>query len=222
MTVRLIAITGGAAELMGKTAQQVLSYTARVSNPDNQLNFGTAAKLLQYCLLHDHWSVFEHAYMTLEIETSRAVAAQILRHRSFTFQEFSQRYADPTLLPENLPKMRRQDSKNRQSSIQSSIDDFSPAEKSDMENEIRTYFEGGLRLYKRLIDRGVSRESARFVLPLAHPTRLYMTGNARSWIHYVQLRTGNGTQLEHVMVAQAVKTIFSEQFPDIALALGWR
>jgi thymidylate synthase (FAD) len=203
---------------MGKTAQQVLSYTARVSNPDNQLNFGTAAKLLQYCLLHDHWSVFEHAYMTLEIETSRAVAAQILRHRSFTFQEFSQRYADPTLLPENLPKMRRQDSKNRQSSI----DDFSPAEKSDMENEIRTYFEGGLRLYKRLIDRGVSRESARFVLPLAHPTRLYMTGNARSWIHYVQLRTGNGTQLEHVMVAQAVKTIFSEQFPDIALALGWR
>jgi thymidylate synthase (FAD) len=218
MTVRLIAITGGAAELMGKTAQQVLSYTARVSNPDNQLNFGTAAKLLQYCLLHDHWSVFEHAYMTLEIETSRAVAAQILRHRSFTFQEFSQRYADPTLLPENLPKMRRQDSKNRQSSI----DDFSPAEKSDMENEIRTYFEGGLRLYKRLIDRGVSRESARFVLPLAHPTRLYMTGNARSWIHYVQLRTGNGTQLEHVMVAQAVKTIFSEQFPDIALALGWR
>jgi thymidylate synthase (FAD) len=218
MTVRLIAITGGAAELMGKTAQQVLSYTARVSNPENQLNFGTAAKLLQYCLLHDHWSVFEHAYMTLEIETSRAVAAQILRHRSFTFQEFSQRYADPTLLPENLPKMRRQDSKNRQSSI----DDFSPAEKSDMENEIRTYFEGGLRLYKRLIDRGVSRESARFVLPLAHPTRLYMTGNARSWIHYVQLRTGNGTQLEHVMVAQAVKTIFSEQFPDIALALGWR
>ena len=219
MTVRLIAITGGAAELTGKTAQQILSYTARVSNPDNQLNFGTAAKLLQYCLLHDHWSVFEHAYMTVEIETSRAVAAQILRHRSFTFQEFSQRYADPTSLPDgNLPKMRRQDSKNRQSSI----DDFSPAEKSDMEDEIRTYFKDGLRLYKRLIDRGVSRESARFVLPLAHPTRLYMTGNARSWIHYIQLRTGNGTQLEHVMVAQAVKTIFSEQFPDIALALGWR
>jgi thymidylate synthase (FAD) len=219
MTVRLIAITGGAAELTGKTAQQVLSYAARVSNPDNQLNFGTAAKLLQYCLLHDHWSVFEHAYMTVEIETSRAVAAQILRHRSFTFQEFSQRYADPTSLPDgNLPKMRRQDSKNRQSSI----DDFSPAEKSDMEDEIRTYFKDGLRLYKQLIDRGVSRESARFVLPLAHPTRLYMTGNARSWIHYIQLRTGNGTQLEHVMVAQAVKTIFSEQFPDIALALGWR
>ena len=219
MTVRLIAITGGAAELTGKTAQQVLSYAARVSNPDNQLNFGTAAKLLQYCLLHDHWSVFEHAYMTVEIETSRALAAQILRHRSFTFQEFSQRYADPTSLPDgNLPKMRRQDSKNRQSSI----DDFSPAEKSDMEDEIRTYFKDGLRLYKQLIDRGVSRESARFVLPLAHPTRLYMTGNARSWIHYIQLRTGNGTQLEHVMVAQAVKTIFSEQFPDIALALGWR
>lgn len=220
MTVRLIAITGGAAELTGKTAQQVLSYTARVSNPDNQLNFGTAAKLLQYCLLHDHWSVFEHAYMTLEIETSRAVAAQILRHRSFTFQEFSQRYADPTsLLPDgNLPKMRRQDSKNRQNSI----DDFSTTDKLDMEDEIRNYFKDGLRLYKRLIDRGVSRESARFVLPLAHPTRLYMTGNARSWIHYVQLRTGNGTQLEHVMVAQAVKTIFSEQFPDIALALGWR
>lgn len=218
MTVRLIAITGGAAELTGKTAQQVLSYTARVSNPDNQLNFGTAAKLLQYCLLHDHWSVFEHAYMTVEIETSRAVAAQILRHRSFTFQEFSQRYADPTVLPENLPKMRRQDSKNRQNSI----DDFSPADKSSMEDEIRNYFKDGLRLYKRLIDRGVSRESARFVLPLAHPTRLYMTGNTRSWIHYIQLRTGNGTQLEHVMVAQAVKTIFSEQFPDIALALGWR
>ena len=218
MTVRLIAITGGAAELTGKTAQQVLSYAARVSNPDNQLNFGTAAKLLQYCLLHDHWSVFEHAYMTVEIETSRAVAAQILRHRSFTFQEFSQRYADPTSLPDGNLQMRRQDSKNRQSSI----DDFSPAEKSDMEDEIRTYFKDGLRLYKQLIDRGVSRESARFVLPLAHPTRLYMTGNARSWIHYIQLRTGNGTQLEHVMVAQAVKTIFSEQFPDIALALGWR
>lgn len=157
--------------------------------------------------------------MTLEIETSRAVAAQILRHRSFTFQEFSQRYADPTSLPDgNLPKMRRQDSKNRQNSI----DDFSTTDKLDMEDEIRNYFKDGLRLYKRLIDRGVSRESARFVLPLAHPTRLYMTGNARSWIHYVQLRTGNGTQLEHVMVAQAVKTIFSEQFPDIALALGWR
>jgi thymidylate synthase (FAD) len=219
MTVRLIAITGGAAELTGKTAQQVLSYTARVSNPDNQLNFGTAAKLLQYCLLHDHWSVFEHAYMTLEIETSRAVAAQILRHRSFTFQEFSQRYADPTSLPDgNLPKMRRQDSKNRQNSI----DDFSTTDKLDMEDEIRNYFKDGLRLYKRLIDRGVSRESARFVLPLAHPTRLYMTGNARSWIHYIQLRTGNGTQLEHVLVAQSVKVIFSEQFPDIALALGWR
>lgn len=218
MTVKLIAVTKGAAELDGKTAQQVLSYTARVSNPDNQLNFGTAAKLLQYCLLHDHWSVFEHAYMTVEIETTRAVAAQILRHRSFTFQEFSQRYADPTLLPVQAPNMRRQDSKNRQSSI----DDFSPTEKSDMENEIRNYFKEGLRLYKRLIDRGVARESARFVLPLAHPTRLYMTGNARSWIHYCQLRTGHGTQLEHVAVAQAVKTIFAEQFPDIAIALSWR
>lgn len=218
MTVKLIAVTKGAAELDGKTAQQVLSYTARVSNPDNQLNFGTAAKLLQYCLLHDHWSVFEHAYMTVEIETTRAVAAQILRHRSFTFQEFSQRYADPTALPMDAPKMRRQDSKNRQASV----DDFSPTEKSDMENEIRNYFKEGLRLYKRLIDRGVARESARFVLPLAHPTRLYMTGNARSWIHYIQLRTGHGTQLEHVAVAQSVKTIFAEQFPDIAIALSWR
>lgn len=214
---KLIAITTGAGELLTKNAQEVLSYTARVSNPGNQLNFDTSAKLLQYCVYHQHWSVFEHAYMTLEVNTTRAIASQLLRHRSFTFQEFSQRYADPLELDLDIPDIRSQNTKNRQSSL----DNFSNQEKSRIQQNIRDYFEDGKNLYKRLITKGVAKECARFVLPLSTRTRLYVTGSCRSWIHYIQLRTGNGTQLEHQLVAKECREIFIEQFPDVAIALGW-
>ena len=214
---KLIAITTGAGELLTKNAQEVLSYTARVSNPGNQLNFDTSAKLLQYCVHHQHWSVFEHAYMTLEVNTNRAIASQLLRHRSFTFQEFSQRYADPLELDLDIPDIRSQNTKNRQSSL----DNFSNQEKSRIQQNIRDYFEDGKNLYKRLIAKGVAKECARFVLPLSTRTRLYVTGSCRSWIHYIQLRTGNGTQLEHQLVAKECREIFIDQFPDVAIALGW-
>lgn len=215
--VELIAITSGAGELIAKNAQEVSTYIARVSNPGNQLNFDTGAKLLRYCVQHQHWSVFEHAYMTLEINTTRAIAAQILRHRSFTFQEFSQRYADPLELNLDIPDIRSQDTKNRQNSI----NNFSQYEKSRMQENIRDYFEDGKNLYKRLIAKGVAKECARFVLPMSTMTRIYMTGSCRSWIHYIQLRTGNGTQLEHQLIAKACQEIFNQQFPDVAIALGW-
>ena len=200
-------------------AEQMMAYFARVSNPNNQLNFDTAAGLLKYCIKHEHWSIFEHAFMTLEINTTRGLAAQILRHRSFTFQEFSQRYADTNLLQEKsvAPDLRRQDTKNRQNSI----DDFGDYLKLKMQTEIQEYFEKGQKLYDRLLDNGVAKECARFVLPLATPTRIYMTGSARSWIHYINLRSSNGTQKEHMDIAEECRTIFNSQFPDAALALGW-
>lgn len=218
-TVKLIAITQGAGELIEKNAQEVISYIARVSNPNNQLNFDTAAGLLKYCIKHEHWSIFEHAFMTLEINTTRGLAAQILRHRSFTFQEFSQRYADTNLLQEKAvaPDLRRQDTKNRQNSI----DDFGDYLKLKMQTEIQEYFEKGQKLYDRLLENGVAKECARFVLPLATPTRIYMTGSARSWIHYINLRSSNGTQKEHMDIAEKCREVFNSQFPDAALALGW-
>lgn len=217
--VKLIAITQGADDLIEKSAQEVISYIARVSNPNNQLNFETAAGLLKYCIGHEHWSIFEHAFMTLEINTTRGIAAQILRHRSFTFQEFSQRYADTNLLSDNLlpPDLRRQDTKNRQNSI----DDFGDYVKLQMQGEIQQHFENGRNLYNSLLERGVAKECARFVLPLATPTRIYMTGSARSWIHYINLRSSNGTQKEHMNIAEECKTVFNCQFPDAAKALGW-
>ena len=176
-------------------AEKHMAYCARVSNPNNQDNDNYAG-LLRYCIKHQHWSIFEQAFMTLEINTTRGLAAQILRHRSFTFQEFSQRYADTNLLDTNipLPELRRQDTKNRQNSI----DDI-PVEQSKMLlGRIQNYFNEGLDLYNELLREGIAKECARFVLPLATPTRIYMSGSVRSWVHYIDLRSGHGTQKEHM------------------------
>jgi thymidylate synthase (FAD) len=218
MNTKLIAITQGAGDLIEQNAQEVISYIARVSNPNNQLNFDTAAGLLRYCIKHEHWSIFEHAFMTLEINTTRGIAAQILRHRSFTFQEFSQRYADSSLLGDiPVPELRRQDTKNRQNSI----DDVDPyiLQKYEMLNQ--DYFKRGMDLYKQMLDDGIAKECARFILPLATPTRIYMTGSCRSWIHYIQLRSENGTQQEHMDIAKECQCIFAGQFPNVAEALEW-
>ena len=217
--VKLISHTTGAGELAGKSPQEVISYVARVSNPHNQENYHTAAGLLKYCIKHEHWSIFETASMTLEINTNRGIAAQILRHRSFTYQEFSQRYADTKLLdPElPLPELRRQDTKNRQNSIP----DLPPGQVKDYENKIAKHFDDAMWLYNNLLDSGVAKECARFVLPLATPTRIYMTGSCRSWIHYINLRSSNGTQEEHRLVAEDCRTIFKEVFPEVATALEW-
>lgn len=210
MTVRLIQATPNPEENM--------AYIARVSNPSNQDN-PNYAKLLGYCIKHNHWSVFEQSFMTLEIETTRGLAAQILRHRSFTYQEFSQRYADSSLLSETipLPELRRQDTKNRQNSI----DDIDPFVKQEFEIKMRKHFDEAMVLYQSMLDMGIAKECARFVLPLATPTRLYMSGSCRSWIHYIQLRSANGTQKEHMEIAEECKKIFAEQFPTVAEALEW-
>jgi len=195
-----------------------MAYVARVSNPNNQEN-PNYAKLLGYCIKHNHWSVFEQSFMTLEIETTRGLAAQILRHRSFTYQEFSQRYADSSLLSEKieLPELRRQDTKNRQNSI----DDIDPFVKQEFEIKMRKHFDEAMVLYQSMLDMGIAKECARFVLPLATPTRLYMSGSCRSWIHYITLRSANGTQKEHMEIAEQCKKIFAEQFPTVAEALEW-
>lgn len=217
--VKLIAVTQGAGELAGKTAQEVITYTARVSNPANQEKFDTAAGLLKYCIKQGHWSIFEQADMTLEINTTRGIAAQVLRHRSFTYQEFSQRYADTKLLTDlpEVPELRRQDEKNRQNSI----DDINPRDKAYMEGMIEMHFKESQNLYDKLLERGVAKECARFVLPLATPTRIYMKGSVRSWIHYINLRSAHGTQKEHMDIAEAARCVFICQFPDIAKALEW-
>ena len=210
MNVKLISVTPDAEKMMG--------YVARVSNPSNQEN-PKVAGLLKYCVKHQHWSVFEQSFMTLEIETTRGLAAQILRHRSFTFQEFSQRYADSSLLSSNipLPELRRQDTKNRQNSIDD-VDEFK-VQKYQM--LIRDYFSKGMDLYQQMLTDGIAKECARFVLPLATPTRLYMSGSCRSWVHYIDLRSAHGTQKEHMDIAEACKKVFIEQFPTVAEALEW-
>jgi len=210
MQVKLITVTPDAEKTMG--------YVARVSNPNNQEN-PKVAGLLSYCIKHQHWSVFEQAHMTLEIETTRGLAAQILRHRSFTFQEFSQRYADSSLLADEIPlfDLRRQDTKNRQNSIDD-VDDFT---KQELEITIKRHFDSAMDIYKHMLEMGIAKECARFVLPLATPTRLYMTGSVRSWIHYIELRSAHGTQKEHMDIANECKKVFSEQFPIVATALEW-
>tara|TARA_B100001996_G_scaffold91712_1_gene68319 strand:- start:593 stop:1225 length:633 start_codon:yes stop_codon:yes gene_type:complete len=209
MKVKLVSVTPEAEKHMG--------YVARVSNPKNQDN-PKVAGLLGYCIKHGHWSVFEQAFMTLEIETTRGLAAQILRHRSFTYQEFSQRYADSNLLGNiELPELRRQDTKNRQNSI----DDLDPKVVESLNKQMETLFSSAFSLYNQMLEDGIAKECARFVLPLATPTRLYMTGSARSWIHYIKLRSGHGTQKEHMDIANECKSIFKEQFPTIAEALEW-
>jgi len=199
-------------------AEQHIAYCARVSNPNNQDN-DKFAGLLKYCIKHKHWSIFEQAFMTLEIETTRGLAAQILRHRSFTFQEFSQRYADSSLLSETipLPELRRQDTKNRQNSI----DDIDPFTQQQYERKMQIHFDAAMNLYREMLNDGIAKECARFVLPLATPTRLYMSGSLRSWMHYIDLRSANGTQKEHMEIAEMCKAIFAEQFPVIAEALEW-
>jgi len=210
MTVKLISIT--------PDAEKTMAYIARVSNPSNQNNDNYSG-LLKYCIRHNHWSVFEQSSMTLEIETTRGIAAQILRHRSFTFQEFSQRYADTNLLGTiPTPDLRSQDSKNRQNSI----DDIPKNKKKQLQKIIASYFAEGIDLYNELIREGVAKECARFVLPLATPTKLYMTGSCRSWIHYISLRSAHGTQLEHMRIAEEVRDVFVQQFPAVSEALEWQ
>ena len=208
--VKLVTVTPKAEETMG--------YVARVSNPNNQDNPNVSG-LLKYCIKHGHWSVFEQAHMTVEIETTRGLAAQVLRHRSFTFQEFSQRYADVNWLKMGIPipELRSQDSKNRQNSI----DDIPEEKQERLQKTIGRHFYEALDLYNELIREGIAKECARFVLPLASPTRLYMTGSVRSWVHYVDLRSGHGTQKEHMDIANACKEILIQEFPVCAKALEW-
>ena len=207
--VRLISVT--------PDAEKTIGYVARVSNPNNQDN-PKVAGLLKYCIKHGHWSVFEQAHMTVEISTTRGLAAQILRHRSFTYQEFSQRYANTNMLGKiEVPELRSQDSKNRQNSI----DNIPDEQKKALQGQIERYFAEGLDLYNELIREGVAKECARFVLPLATPTRIYMTGSVRSWIHYIELRSAHGTQKEHMDIAEACRQIFIGQFPIVSTALNW-
>ena len=209
MNVKLVTVT--------PEAEQTMGYVARVSNPKNQDNPNVSG-LLGYCIKHGHWSVFEQAHMTLEIETTRGLAAQILRHRSFTYQEFSQRYADSTQLGTiPLPALRRQDTKNRQNST----DDLEPPLKTKYYSRMLKHFEEATNIYEEMLADGVAKECARFVLPLATPTKLYMTGSVRSWVHYIELRSGHGTQKEHMDIANECKAIFTEQFPVVAKALQW-
>ena len=210
MTIKLVSVT--------PDAEKHMAYVARVSNPKNQDN-DKFAGLLKYCIKHGHWSVFEQAFMSVEINTTRGLAAQILRHRSFTYQEFSQRYADSSMLGTEipLPELRRQDTKNRQNSI----DDIDPLMQQDFEIKMKRHFVEGMKLYKEMLDVGIAKECARFVLPLATPTRLYMTGSVRSWVHYIDLRSAHGTQKEHMDVAEGVRSLFIEQFPTVSEALDW-
>ncbi len=198
-------------------AEKSMAYIARVSNPKNQDN-DDFIKLIGYCIKNEHWSVFEQAYMTLQIETTRGIAAQILRHRSFTFQEFSQRYADSRQLGEiPIPELRRQDNKNRQNSISDLPEEII----NTFNQKIKLQFDQNKELYEEMLEAGIAKECARFVLPLATPTRIYMTGSCRSWIHYINLRTGHGTQKEHMAIAQECKNIFSQEYPVVSSALNW-
>ena len=187
----------------------LVAYMARVSNPANQDNKDTAPKLIKYLINHKHWSPFEMVSMCVEIETTRSIAAQILRHRSFSFQEFSQRYAAVTE-PPLIPDLRRQDSKNRQNSI----DDFNPIEKQHFQIQLQQHYDQSLHLYNQMLQAGVAKECAREVLPLSTPTKLYMHGTLRSWLTYVDLRSANGTQKEHQIIAEECKKLIAVHFPQ--------
>tara|TARA_Y100001963_G_scaffold50671_1_gene70869 strand:- start:6081 stop:6710 length:630 start_codon:yes stop_codon:yes gene_type:complete len=209
MKVKLVTLT--------PDAEKTMAYVARVSNPNNQDNDNFSG-LLRYCIKHQHWSVFEQAHMSLEIETTRAIAAQILRHRSFTFQEFSQRYASTNDLPElSLPELRKQDKKNRQNST----DDLDPEVVEKLNKQMITLFSSAGSLYNQMLEQGVAKECARMVLPLCTPTRIYMTGSVRSWIHYIDLRSAHGTQKEHMDIAEECRTVFKDNFPVVSEALEW-
>ena len=189
----------------------LIAYMARVSNPANQNNTETSSKLISYLIKHKHWSPFEMVNMCVEISTTRSIASQILRHRSFSFQEFSQRYAQVTEKPVT-PSLRRQDTKNRQNSV----DDLDPYTVQDFQLKSQQLFDQSMLLYSEMLKAGVAKECARDVLPLASPTKLYMNGTLRSWIHYCDLRCANGTQLEHKIIADSCKDIISTHFPKVA------
>ena len=189
---------------------ELITYMARVSNPSGQDK--PPGKLLKYLIKHKHWSPFEMVNMCVQIDTTRSVASQILRHRSFSFQEFSQRYADVSQLGLPLkPNLRRQDLKNRQNSI----DDLNPADVEIWNRMIDDQFDKSNALYHLLLDKGVAKECARDVLPMASPTRLYMNGSIRSWMHYCDLRCDVATQLEHRTIAEQCKDLVKEHFPSI-------
>lgn len=187
----------------------LVAYMARVSNPKNQNNTTTAPKLIKYLINHKHWSPFEMVSMCIKINTTRSIAAQILRHRSFSFQEFSQRYAQVTTKP-SIPDLRRQDTTNRQNSI----DDFDPVEKQHFQIQLQQHYDQAMHLYQQMLQAGVAKECAREVLPLSTPTSLYMHGNLRSWLTYADLRSANGTQYEHKIIADQVKEMIGQYFPQ--------
>lgn len=203
-TAKLVSIT--------PDAEKQIVYMARVSNPSNQNNLETAPRLIKYLIKHKHWSPFEMASMQVEVETTRAIAAQVLRHRSFSFQEFSQRYSSVDQLGTvGLPHLRSQDLKNKQASH----DDLDPEMVDLMEKQIQQIYHSTFDYYEYLLSKGVAKECARSILPLGTPTKLYMSGSIRSWIHYIQIRAGIETQLEHRLIANAVKDIFEEQLPSV-------
>lgn len=213
--VKLVSYTTGCGELEGRPIEDIISYVARVSSPENAKNFDTAAKLIRYCIKNKHWSIMESCSLTFEITCPMAISSQILRHRSATFQQFSGRYAQMTTY--TPVEARRQDYKNRQNSI------------DDMSEEDRTWFlesqekiwEQAKQTYDEAIARGIARESARFVLPLNTTTTLYATNNIRGWIHYVDLRSANGTQREHMEIAHKIRDEMIRLMPNVAEALGW-
>ena len=205
-TANLVSITPNAEEL--------IAYCARVSNPANQNNTQTASRLLKYLIKHRHWSPFEMANMVVEIKTSRAIAAQILRHRSFSFQEFSQRYAEVESIP-SPPYLRRQDTKNRQNSI----DDLDVRTKLYWQNEIDELYQKSQDVYQRMLKQGNAKECAREVLPIGSDTTLYMNGTIRSWLHYIDLRAAPETQLEHRRIAEGCKMLINDNMPDVYEAM---
>lgn len=212
MSVKLISLTKPLIEGI-ETAEELISYCARVSNPSNQLNTETAPRLLKYCIDHQHWSIFEQAFMTVEVKTSRAIAAQILRHRSFSFQEYSQRYSKATSL-ENV-EWRRQGKTNRQ--VGNEVIDLTPEFQEEINNTLNSCKE----MYDKLVSMGIAKECARMILPLNTSTTLYMSGSIRSFIHYLQLRTKEDTQKEHRDIALQIKKIFVKEFPVTSCALNW-
>lgn len=215
MGVKLISVTAPCIPEV-KTAEEIIVYTARVSNPNNQANMNTAPKLLKYLIEHKHWSPFEMSNLCLEITTSRAIAAQILRHRSFVFQEFSQRYSQ--VMSYEQYEARRQDIKNKQNSI-NDLDDLTKARFIKAQEDVWNL---SYQYYQQFLAEGVAKESARFLLPLNTCSTLYVSGSVRSWIHYLQVRTDKSTQLEHREIAEECKKIFISQFPNIAEALEWK
>ena len=214
MQVKLVSITKSRIEEKELTAEELIVYTARVSNPSNRLNSETADKLINYMIKNKHWSPFEMVDMTVEITTSRGIAQQILRHRSFSFQEFSQRYAEATEFED--VQLRKSGATNRQSSLEVFDPLINNVSATDL---IESYIDQAECLYKKLLEAGVAKECVRFILPLTTTTKIYMKGSIRSWVHYLQIRTDEHTQLEHREIAEAIQKIFNTNFPNISKAL---